>query len=270
MMAPPLAGSPRVQGHRDYVIKVLLEGADRSARRQDLPRRHGADGRHRRVDRRDRVVRPHQLRQQRRPGDAGRRRARARRDGGRKTPWTLPELEASLPRPLDSQQWKLTASHGAETAAGGATLRGWTSGAPQAPGMWFAVELPQPAMVTEVQFDSMTLSPRQGRGGPAGRRRVRRRLAGGRCRPCRHRSSAIRAATRCRCRRTARSGASRSPRARATARTRRSRSRPARAKFVRITQTDDGRRRAGVVDPQPAHLRGARGTGHQVGKLRIT
>ena len=26
MMAPPLAGSPRVQGHRDYVIKVLLDG----------------------------------------------------------------------------------------------------------------------------------------------------------------------------------------------------------------------------------------------------
>ncbi len=26
MMAPPLAGSPRVQGHRDYIIKVLLGG----------------------------------------------------------------------------------------------------------------------------------------------------------------------------------------------------------------------------------------------------
>ena len=81
MMAPPLAGSPRVQAHRDYVIKVLLEGADRSARRQDLPRRDGADGRHRRVDRRNRVVRPQQLRQQRRSGDACRRRASPRRDG---------------------------------------------------------------------------------------------------------------------------------------------------------------------------------------------
>src|SRR5206468_12463976 len=26
MLAPPLAGSPRVQGHRDYIIKVLLKG----------------------------------------------------------------------------------------------------------------------------------------------------------------------------------------------------------------------------------------------------
>ena len=34
------------------------------------------------------------------------------------------------------------------------TLRGWNSGAPQAPGMWFQVELPQPVLLTEVQFDS--------------------------------------------------------------------------------------------------------------------
>ena len=26
MMGPPLAGSPRVQGHRDYVIRTLLHG----------------------------------------------------------------------------------------------------------------------------------------------------------------------------------------------------------------------------------------------------
>ena len=26
LLAPPLAGSPRVQGHRDYVIKTLLHG----------------------------------------------------------------------------------------------------------------------------------------------------------------------------------------------------------------------------------------------------
>ena len=26
MMAPSIAGSPRVQGHRDYVIKTILHG----------------------------------------------------------------------------------------------------------------------------------------------------------------------------------------------------------------------------------------------------
>ena len=87
------------------------------------------------------------------PADVARVRAET---AARTTPWTIPELEASLPRPLDSQQWKLTASHGAETASGAVTLRGWSSGAPQAQGMWFAVELPQPAVVTELQFDSIS------------------------------------------------------------------------------------------------------------------
>ena len=36
---------------------------------------------------------------------------------------------------------------------------------PQAPGMWFQVELPQPATITEVQFDSTS----GGRGGGGGR-----------------------------------------------------------------------------------------------------
>ena len=45
-MAPSLAGSPRVQGHRDYMIKTLLHGLTgpidgRAVRR----RRDGADGR---------------------------------------------------------------------------------------------------------------------------------------------------------------------------------------------------------------------------------
>ena len=61
--------------------------------------------------------------------------ARVRKEtANRKTPWTLPELEATLPRALDAQQWKLTASHGADAAAGATSLRGWSSGVPQAAG----------------------------------------------------------------------------------------------------------------------------------------
>ena len=85
----------------------------------------------------------------------------------RKAPWTLPELEATLPRLLDSQQWKMTASHGGETAAGASSLRGWSSGVPQAQGMWFTVELPQAVTVTEVQFESAVSSGRGGGGGRA-------------------------------------------------------------------------------------------------------
>ena len=59
------------------------------------------------------------------------------------------------PKPLDAQQWKLSASHSSDTAVGASTLRGWSTGAPQAPGMWFSIELPQPTLVTELQFDSV-------------------------------------------------------------------------------------------------------------------
>ena len=241
MMAPPLAGSPRVQGHRDYVIKVLLQGLTgpldgKTYRDVMVPMGNtdewiagialyvrtsfGNNG--------GLVT----------PADVARVRAEI---GARKTPWTMPELEASLPRPLDSQQWKLTASHGADTAAGAATLRGWTSGVPQAPDMWFAVELPQPAMVTELQFDSIDAEPsagqRQGRraaGGSASAWRPRRDQLP----PCRHRPSAILAATACRCRRTARLGVKPVAEGKGDGAHTTITFAPVRAKFVRITQTD--------------------------------
>jgi mono/diheme cytochrome c family protein len=168
MMGPPLAGSPRVRAHRDYIIKVLLQGLSGPLDGKTYPdvmaplgntssdewvagvasyvrSSFGNNGG---------MVTPADV-------------ARVRKEtANRKTPWTYPELEASLPRPLDAQQWKLTASHGADTAAGARSLRGWSSGAPQAAGMWFAVELAQPAVVTEVQFDSNLASGRGGRGGP--------------------------------------------------------------------------------------------------------
>ena len=61
----------------------------------------------------------------------------------------------------------MTSSHGADTAPLAATLRGWASGVPQVPGMWFTVELPQPALVTELQFESAN-APNEGRGGGRG------------------------------------------------------------------------------------------------------
>ena len=91
--------------------------------------------------------------------------ARVRNEtANRKTPWTLPELEGTLPRLLDSSRLKVTSSHAAESAAGAASLRGWTSGAPQAAGMWVTVELPEPSVVSELQFDSAAFGG--GRGAP--------------------------------------------------------------------------------------------------------
>ena len=168
MLAPPLAAAPRVQGHRDYVIKILLKGLtgplDGKTYRDVMVPMGGTDEWIAGIASYVRtsfgntggMVTPADV-------------ARVRTEiAARKDPWTIAELEASLPRLIDSQPWKLAASHGAETAAGATTLRGWSTGAAQAPGMWFSVELPQPVVLTEIQFDSMTTMVGGGRGGRGG------------------------------------------------------------------------------------------------------
>jgi hypothetical protein len=164
-MAPPLAGSPRVNGHRDYITKVVLHGlmgpvdgktytdmmvpmgtfndewvaAVTSYVRNNFGNSGGF------------VT----------PADVARVRAA---NADRKTLWTLPELTASIPAALFTDGWKLSASHNSEAASGGLTLTGWNAGDTQQPGMWFQVELPRPETVTEVQF----LSPPPGGRGGAG------------------------------------------------------------------------------------------------------
>jgi mono/diheme cytochrome c family protein len=168
-MAPPLAGSPRVQGHRDYIIKVLLKGLtgpiEGKTYRDVMVPMPGTDEwiagiasyvRSSFGNTGGMVT----------PADVARVRAATE---ARKTPWTVAELEASLPRPLDPLQFKLSASHAAETASGAATLRGWNTGTPQAAGMWLSVELPRPAVVTEIQFESSSVTQRGRRGGAGGR-----------------------------------------------------------------------------------------------------
>ena len=226
MMGPPLAGSPRVQGASRLRDQDAAARHDRSARRPDLHAGDAADGRaERSVDREHRVVRPQRRsatrrRSSRRPTS----RACARRAPNRKTMWTYPELEATLPRLLPAEPtWKATASHNAERAPSGLTLAAWTTGEPQQPDMWFQVELPQAAMITEVQFDAGAPGGGgRGRGGRGGRRRRRqvavalpvslrchRHPAAGRARWARRRSAASRSPTRCRCRWTARRGCAR-------------------------------------------------------------
>ena len=169
MMAPPLAGSPRVQGHRDYVVKILLKGLtgplDGKTYRDVMVPMPGTDEWIAGIASYVRtsfgnsggLVTP---------ADVARVRAEV---AERKMPWTAPEVEASLPRLLDSAQWKLTASHAAANASGAATLRGWSTGVPQAAGMWLTIELPQPALIAELQFDSATAGGGRGRGRAGGR-----------------------------------------------------------------------------------------------------
>jgi hypothetical protein len=87
------------------------------------------------------------------PADVARVRAAT---ASRKDLWTVPEIEASLPKPIESQDLKLTASAAPAEAPNALTLRGWSSEEPQSAGMWFQIELPQAMLVNEVQFDSAT------------------------------------------------------------------------------------------------------------------
>jgi hypothetical protein len=96
------------------------------------------------------------------PDDVARVRAAT---SSRQTPWTLDELEASLPVQLRNvDQWRASASHNANRAPGGLTFQGWTSAEPQAADMWYQVELPEPVSIVEVQFES---TGGGGRGAPA-------------------------------------------------------------------------------------------------------
>ena len=180
-LAPSLVGSERVSGHRDYVIKALLHGLTGPIDGRTYPQVMPASGANR-----DEWVAD--VASFIRNGfgnaagfviasDVARVRAAT---SDRKTPWTYESLQATLPRPLiPDTTWKVTASHHAPptpspNAAGGFSMPpdpmgalnylGWTSGVPQEAGMWFQVELPQAARVTELQFTASTIGG--GRGGP--------------------------------------------------------------------------------------------------------
>ena len=167
MMGPPLAGSPRVQGHRDYVIRTLLHGmtgplAGQTYTQVMLPMGSQNDEWIANVAsyiRNDFGNSASFIS----PADVARSRAAT---ASRKAMWTFPELEKSLPRMLTSDgSWRASASHNAERAASGLTLAAWTTGVAQEPGMWFQVELPKPMTIAEIQFES---GPPGGRSGRAG------------------------------------------------------------------------------------------------------
>ncbi len=166
-MAPPLAGSPRVHGHRDYVIRVLLNGltgqvGDKTYTEVMVPMGQqtnewiagvasfirtsfGNSGGF--------VT----------PADVARVRAAT---GNRKTQWTVGEIQALLPTFLPAESaWKVTASQNNDTAHNALTLAGWNTGEPQKAGMWLQVELPQAVNLTEVDFNVPA-----GRGGGGGGR----------------------------------------------------------------------------------------------------
>jgi mono/diheme cytochrome c family protein len=154
--APAIAASPRVLGHQDYVIKVLLHGMTGPVGGQtyaDVMVPFGqnndewvanvASYLRNAFGNKAPLVSPAAV-------------ARVRAASvGRTTMWSASDLEASLPRLLVADaNWKLTASHNSSTAPYALGIQPWTSGVRQEPGMWLQVELPAAQLLSEIVFDS--------------------------------------------------------------------------------------------------------------------
>jgi len=160
-----------VNGHRDYVIKLLLHGLSGPMDGKTYPQVMVAMG-----SNNDRWIADVGSYVRNSFGNGGTfvtsddvARVRSA-TGDRKTPWTVGELDASLPRlVVPDASWKVTASHDSRpapqanaeggynfigNAAGALSFLGWTTGVPQQAGMWVQIELPAPLTLTEIQFTS--------------------------------------------------------------------------------------------------------------------
>jgi hypothetical protein len=171
-LAPPLSGSPRVQAHREYVIKVLLIGLTGPIGDKSYPGGvmvpMGTNTNEWLAD----VASYVRTSFGNAAGVVSAEQVEAIRSANpRKTPWTLPELLPTVPAPLTNvAEWKVTASHNAAAAnnviSAATPPARWDSGSAQQPGMWFQVELPRPETIAELQIDSAATGPGgRGRGG---------------------------------------------------------------------------------------------------------
>jgi mono/diheme cytochrome c family protein/glucose/arabinose dehydrogenase len=160
--APSLAGSSRISGHRDYVVKALLHGVTGAVDGRNYPEVMVPMG-----SQADQWIADVASYVRTSFGNtagvvAAADVTRAREETAERTrPWTVAELEATLPvAMIPDERWKVTASHASASGPSAFSLSGWSSGVPQQAGMWFQVELPAPVTLRELQF----LSPQQGGG----------------------------------------------------------------------------------------------------------
>jgi glucose/arabinose dehydrogenase/mono/diheme cytochrome c family protein len=161
LLGAPIAGSPRVTGHRDFVIQVMLhgltgpiEGVAMSEGSVMVPMASNSDEWIADVSNFIRNAFGNSGRPLITPAQV----AAVRRTTTRRAPWTVAELTAALPALLtNAAEWKVSASLNTAAAAALVSAPGaprWDTGAPQAPGQWFQIELPQPTLIAEIQIDA--------------------------------------------------------------------------------------------------------------------
>jgi mono/diheme cytochrome c family protein/glucose/arabinose dehydrogenase len=160
-LGPSLAGTPRLVGHRDYIIKVLLHGLTGELDGKNYPGgvmapmgtntdewiADAASYVRRSFGNTASMITPQHV-------------AGVRKANPRTQMWSFSELVSTTPMPLTNQaEWKATASHSPERAADGINGAGttrWTTAIAQEPGMWYQIELPQPVTIVELIVDSTT------------------------------------------------------------------------------------------------------------------
>jgi len=181
-MAPPLAGSPRVNAHKDYVIRTVLHGltgpVDGSTYSNVMIPMNGNDDEW--IASIASFIRNNFGNQASFVSAADVARVRAKTKA-RTDFWTVDELESAVPSQIVPHAgWKVTASHNAANAMRGvaglvaaangrAAAGSWSSGAKQQAGMSFTIDMSAPATVSEIHFDSPAAFGGQGGfGGPGG------------------------------------------------------------------------------------------------------
>jgi mono/diheme cytochrome c family protein/glucose/arabinose dehydrogenase len=164
LLAPSLIASSRVQAHPDYVVKTLLRGMTGDIGTESyagIMMAPMADNTDEWIASVASFIRTNFENEGTLVTAADVARVR-NETSGQKSPYTFDALWNSVPRLMTpDDRWKMTASHTGETrkgstasAKGAFNFEGWTTGITQKAGMWYQIELPAPAKVSEIQFKS--------------------------------------------------------------------------------------------------------------------
>ncbi len=157
-IAPTLAGSPRVQGSKRRLIRILLHGLtgpvdDKTYTELMVPMGSNNDEWIAAVSNYIRINFGNKG-SYIDPDDVATIREVSK---GRRRPWTLAELHEYDPTLSNQKQWKAKASHNSgnvRNAFNGNLSNRWDTGKPQEPGMWFQLELPEPRKIQGIHLNT--------------------------------------------------------------------------------------------------------------------
>ncbi|MRI00675.1 c-type cytochrome [Kriegella sp. EG-1] len=176
IMAPPLAGSNRVQGHPEYVIKTLLHGLQGPLAGKTYPAGIMVGNKEQSDDWIASIasyIRTNLSNKATVVSEAEVAKVRSKttkKDGY----YQYDDLINSVPELMvPDDTWKISASHAVQTRVGGSAsaagafnFEGWSTGENQKKGMWFQIELPEISVVSELRYVSAGISQGWREGSP--------------------------------------------------------------------------------------------------------